>query len=58
MSAMRRPGTAPNLSGDPASGSCEVTFYAAGRKLAVATLGRDLDSLQAEVAFEKAMAAL
>lgn len=47
-----------DLSGDPASGSCEVTFYAAGRKLAVATLGRDLDSLQAELAFEKAMAAL
>ncbi|MGE5389137.1 MAG: FAD-dependent oxidoreductase, partial [Hyphomicrobiales bacterium] len=47
-----------DLSGDPASGSCEVTFYAAGRKLAVATLGRDLDSLKAELAFEKAMAAL
>jgi apoptosis-inducing factor 3 len=47
-----------DLSGDPASGSCEVAFYAAGRKLAVATLGRDLDSLRAEVAFEKAIGAL
>jgi NADPH-dependent 2,4-dienoyl-CoA reductase/sulfur reductase-like enzyme/nitrite reductase/ring-hydroxylating ferredoxin subunit len=46
------------LSGDPASGSCEVSYFAGGRKLAVATLGRDLDSLRAEVAFEKAMGAL
>jgi NADPH-dependent 2,4-dienoyl-CoA reductase/sulfur reductase-like enzyme len=46
------------LSGDPASGSCEVSYLAGARKLAVATLGRDLDSLRAEVAFEKAMGAL
>lgn len=46
------------LSGDPASGDCEVVFYNGGRRLAVATLGRDLDSLKAEVAFEKAMGAL
>lgn len=44
-----------DLAGDPATGSCEASFFAAGRKLAVATLGRDLDSLRAEVAFEKAM---
>jgi NADPH-dependent 2,4-dienoyl-CoA reductase/sulfur reductase-like enzyme/nitrite reductase/ring-hydroxylating ferredoxin subunit len=46
------------LSGDPAAGDCAVTFYAGGRKLAVATLGRDLESLQAEVAFERAIGAL
>jgi len=46
------------LKGDPASGSCEVVFSAAGRRLAVATLGRDLDSLRAEVAFEKEIGAL
>jgi apoptosis-inducing factor 3 len=47
-----------DLSGDPASGSCEVVYSADGRKLAVATLGRDHDSLCAEVAFEKAIGAL
>jgi NADPH-dependent 2,4-dienoyl-CoA reductase/sulfur reductase-like enzyme len=46
------------LSGDPAAGECAVTFYAGSRKLAVATLGRDLESLQAEVAFERAIGAL
>ncbi|MGJ0506683.1 MAG: FAD-dependent oxidoreductase [Methylocystis sp.] len=46
------------LAGDPAAGDCEVVLSAGSRKLAVATLGRDLDSLRAEVAFEKAMAAL
>jgi apoptosis-inducing factor 3 len=46
------------LNGDPATGSCEVVYYAGGRKLAVATLGRDHDSLCAEVAFEKAIGAL
>ncbi len=56
-------GHAPNwdraeLSGDPAAGDCAVTFYAGGRKLAVATLGRDLESLEAEVAFERAIGAL
>lgn len=45
------------LNGDPASGSCEVTYYAGARKCAVATIGRDLDSLRAEVAFEEAVAA-
>ncbi len=46
------------LSGDPAAGDCAVTFYKGDRKLAVATLGRDLESLQAEVAFERAIGAL
>jgi NADPH-dependent 2,4-dienoyl-CoA reductase/sulfur reductase-like enzyme/nitrite reductase/ring-hydroxylating ferredoxin subunit len=42
------------LSGDPASGNCAVDYLQGGRKLAVATLGRDLDSLRAELAFEEA----
>lgn len=46
------------VSGDPASGDCAVSFYRGERKLAVATLGRDLDSLRAEAAFEAAMASL
>jgi len=46
------------LSGDPGSGDCAVVYYRGDRKLAVATLGRDLESLKAEEAFEKAMAAL
>ncbi len=40
------------LSGDPAAGACAVAFYKGDRKLAVATLGRDLESLRAEAAFE------
>jgi NADPH-dependent 2,4-dienoyl-CoA reductase/sulfur reductase-like enzyme/nitrite reductase/ring-hydroxylating ferredoxin subunit len=46
------------LSGDPATGSCEVVYYAGERKCAVATIGRDLDSLRAELAFEKAIGVL
>ncbi len=46
------------LSGDPAAGECTVAFHAGGRKLAVATLGRDLESLRAEAAFEAAIGAL
>lgn len=46
------------VSGDPASGACTVVYYKGDRKLAVATLGRDLESLKAEEAFEKAMGAL
>lgn len=47
-----------DVSGDPASGDCAVTYFKGDRKLAVATLGRDLDSLRAEAAFEKAIGAL
>lgn len=47
-----------DVSGDPASGDCTVVYYRGDRKLAVATLGRDLESLRAEADFEKAMAAL
>ena len=45
------------VAGDPASGDCAVTFYQGARMLAVATLGRDLENLRAEVAFEAAMRA-
>jgi 3-phenylpropionate/trans-cinnamate dioxygenase ferredoxin reductase subunit len=30
-----------------------VTYWRNGKRLAVATVGRDLDSLRAEVAFER-----
>ncbi|WP_036283076.1 FAD-dependent oxidoreductase [Methylocystis sp. ATCC 49242] len=46
------------VSGDPAAGDCAVVYYNGDRKLAVATLGRDLESLRAEVAFEQAIGAL
>ncbi len=46
------------LSGDPAAGDCAVAFFKGDRKLAVATLGRDLESLRSEVAFEQAIGAL
>jgi NADPH-dependent 2,4-dienoyl-CoA reductase/sulfur reductase-like enzyme/nitrite reductase/ring-hydroxylating ferredoxin subunit len=46
------------ISGDPASGACTVAYYKGDRKLAVATLGRDLENLKAEEVFEKAMDAL
>ena len=40
------------IEGDPAARDCAVSFWRAGRKLALATVGRDRDSLRAEVAFE------
>jgi NADPH-dependent 2,4-dienoyl-CoA reductase/sulfur reductase-like enzyme/nitrite reductase/ring-hydroxylating ferredoxin subunit len=46
------------VAGDPASGDCAVTYFRGDRKLAVATLGRDLESLKAEASFEKAIGAL
>ena len=41
------------IEGDPAARDCAVSFWRDGRKLAVATVGRDRDSLRAEVAFEQ-----
>jgi NADPH-dependent 2,4-dienoyl-CoA reductase/sulfur reductase-like enzyme/nitrite reductase/ring-hydroxylating ferredoxin subunit len=41
------------IDGDPAAHDCAVSFWHDGRKLAVATVGRDLDSLRAEAAFEQ-----
>jgi hypothetical protein len=35
-----------------------VTYYQGSKKLAVATLGRDLENLRAEVGFEAAMSAV
>jgi NADPH-dependent 2,4-dienoyl-CoA reductase/sulfur reductase-like enzyme/nitrite reductase/ring-hydroxylating ferredoxin subunit len=46
------------LSGDPTAGDCAVVFFKGDRKLAVATLGCDLESLRSEVAFERAIGAL
>lgn len=46
-----------DMSGDPAAGDCAVTFYQGAAKRAVATLGRDLENLRAEVAFEEAIRA-
>ena len=43
------------VDGDPAMRDCTVSFWHAGRKLAVATVGRDRSSLAAEVAFEQEM---
>jgi NADPH-dependent 2,4-dienoyl-CoA reductase/sulfur reductase-like enzyme/nitrite reductase/ring-hydroxylating ferredoxin subunit len=40
------------LDGDPAAKDCTVSFYAAGKLTAVATIYRDRASLEAEVAFE------
>lgn len=44
------------IEGDPAAHDCKATYWRGTRKLAVATVGRDLDSLRAEVAFEKVAA--
>jgi 3-phenylpropionate/trans-cinnamate dioxygenase ferredoxin reductase subunit len=41
------------IDGDPATHDCAVSFWQGGQKLAVATVGRDLDSLRAEVEFEQ-----
>ena len=41
------------IDGDPAARDCTISFWRDGRKLAVAAVGRDLESLQAEAAFEQ-----
>ena len=40
------------LAGDPAAADCAVSYFKGDRLLAVATIGRDLDNLRAEAAFE------
>ncbi len=45
------------ISGAPESGDCIVAYYEGDIRRAVATLGRDLDSLRAEVGFENAVGA-
>jgi NADPH-dependent 2,4-dienoyl-CoA reductase/sulfur reductase-like enzyme/nitrite reductase/ring-hydroxylating ferredoxin subunit len=42
-----------DVNGDPAAYDCTATFWREGRKLATASVGRDLDSLRAEAAFEQ-----
>ncbi|MDE3179492.1 MAG: pyridine nucleotide-disulfide oxidoreductase, partial [Acidobacteriota bacterium] len=41
------------IEGDPGGRNCMVTYSRNAKRLAVATVGRDLDSLRAELAFEK-----
>ncbi len=42
-----------DIDGDPAAHDCIASFWRGGRKCAVATVGRDRDSLLAEAAFEQ-----
>ncbi|MGH7043833.1 MAG: FAD-dependent oxidoreductase [Acetobacteraceae bacterium] len=46
-----------DMDGDPARHDCMATFWRGGRRYAVATVGRDRDSLRAEAAFEQESAA-
>lgn len=41
------------IDGDPAKRDCKVTYLNSGKKLAVATVSRDLESLRAEVELER-----
>jgi apoptosis-inducing factor 3 len=43
---------AVEIDGSLEAKDCRATYRRAGRALAVATIGRDLESLRAEVAFE------
>jgi NADPH-dependent 2,4-dienoyl-CoA reductase/sulfur reductase-like enzyme/nitrite reductase/ring-hydroxylating ferredoxin subunit len=42
-----------DVNGDPAMHDCAASFWHGGRKLAVATVGRDMGSLKAEAEFER-----
>ncbi len=44
------------IDGKPADRNCEVSYFECGRKVAVATVSRDLDSLRAEVELERSRA--
>jgi NADPH-dependent 2,4-dienoyl-CoA reductase/sulfur reductase-like enzyme len=44
------------IDGDPAARDCTASFWDGEKKLAVVTVGRDRDSLDAEIAFEREMA--
>jgi hypothetical protein len=44
------------IDGKPADRNCEVSYFDGGRKVAVATVSRDLDSLRAEVELERSRA--
>jgi NADPH-dependent 2,4-dienoyl-CoA reductase/sulfur reductase-like enzyme len=41
------------IDGDPRARDCEVSYFVADRKLAVATVSRDLTNLRAEVELER-----
>jgi 3-phenylpropionate/trans-cinnamate dioxygenase ferredoxin reductase subunit len=41
------------IDGDPAAYDCAATYWRNGKRLAVATVGRDRDSLRTELAFEQ-----
>lgn len=41
------------IDGEPAKRNCTATFWRDGNRLAVVTVGRDLESLEAEAAFEE-----
>lgn len=45
------------IAGKIADGDCVVAYFEKGKKIAVASISRDLDSLRAEVEFEKAIGA-
>ena len=45
------------ITGAPSEGDCLVRYMASGKAIAVATVGRDRESLEAERAMEKAIAA-
>ena len=42
-----------DIDGDPTAHDCTVTYWRKAQRLAVATVGRSLESLRAEVAFEQ-----
>ncbi|TPK73540.1 Rieske 2Fe-2S domain-containing protein [Mesorhizobium sp. B2-4-15] len=42
-----------DMDGDPAARDCMVSYWRRDKRLAVATVGRDLDSLRAEAEFEQ-----
>ena len=45
-----------DIDGQLKARNCTITYRRGGRKLAVATIGRDLESLRAEVEFESTIA--
>ncbi len=57
MSGTPRSGTGGDVEGSLAGKDCTVTYPQGGRKLAVLTIGRDRDSLTAEIEFEGMIAA-
>jgi 3-phenylpropionate/trans-cinnamate dioxygenase ferredoxin reductase subunit len=45
-----------DIDGHPSARDCSVTYWRGDRKLACATVSRDLDSLRAELEFERSRA--